>query len=182
MMMIMMIMLLGSAGAAYYFVTNAAEPEDKDKKTKSFYDDAADTKQQQTTETKSQEEAKTEGKGATFPEVYAVRGETGEYAARSTFDPIVSKLGGRMATRAELDAAQAKGAEWCSSGYLADGPNAWPRQTELKGCGAPPIAVWTPPTGFGVATVFGIKPAKDSELSKQYKIEPFNSTKWSASD
>lgn len=50
--------------------------------------------------------------------------------------------GARLCTRAELSAAQAAGAQWCSNGWLADRSNnttayqGYPMQSPVAGCGS----------------------------------------------
>jgi hypothetical protein len=116
-------------------------------------------------------------------EVFAIQGKPTAYMPQEYWTPILAKYGWRRATYAELRDAQAHGAEWCMSGFMADGPNAWPRQTLVPGCGGPPLAIWTPIGGNGGCTVVGKKPPQNA-IFPDFIVLPFNGprNRWSKYD
>ena len=73
--------------------------------------------------------------------------------------------GGVLATYKQLQASQAAGADWCSTGYVADmsGTAYFPTQTARAGCGTPGVNISTPSTGIG-ANCYGVK-AKNGKYS-----------------
>ena len=71
---------------------------------------------------------------------------------------ICNNLGGDLATLAQLNLAQANGAQWCSSGFLKDSATGYYPMQEIKpGCGNIGINSYTANT----ATCYGIKPSMD---------------------
>lgn len=51
-------------------------------------------------------------------------------------ESICKAAGGDLATRAQLQAAQARGAQWCAWGWLKDETVGFPMQVATEGCGA----------------------------------------------
>jgi len=92
---------------------------------------------------------------ATCSEVYYISGNF----TQSTAAAKCSSYGGVLATHRQLQASQAAGADWCSTGYVSDmsGTAYFPTQTARAGCGTPGVNVSTPATGIG-ANCFGVKP------------------------
>ncbi len=81
-------------------------------------------------------------------------------------EQLCQSLGGRLATQAELQAAQKDGASWCSSGWVK-APNGeykgmWPMQNISKdefGCGRPyTLSEWVPNNRLANATCVAPKP------------------------
>jgi hypothetical protein len=65
----------------------------------------------------------------------------------------------QVATKSQIESAQKRGAEWCSTGWVADDPQAmYPMQTTKPGCGGPGINVYTPPDNKASVNCFGVKP------------------------
>ena len=99
------------------------------------------------------------------PEVFQVSG----YATPlSSAAAACATYGARVATTAELTAAQQQGADWCSSGWVADDTNAkYPMSVILPaygwGCGSVGINTWTPPSNLAAVNCFGKKPASGTE-------------------
>ena len=91
-----------------------------------------------------------------------------------------SAYGATVATRAQVDAAQAAGADWCSTGWVSDQAAAvYPINTTLiSGCGNGSAGVkqWTPPSNKAAVNCYGVKPVSDDKLHK------WNPTKWSRYD
>jgi hypothetical protein len=118
------------------------------------------------------------------PELFAIQGPSAAYMPQEYWTPILNKMGWRRATYAELYKALGQGADWCMSGFMADGPNAWPRQTAVGGCGGPGIAVWSPGNNMGGVTVYGRKPPQSAALTADYRVLPFNAARnrWSVYD
>jgi len=119
------------------------------------------------------------------PEVYWAQpkgqGYTVEY---KDADSVAKALGGQLATLSQLKIAWTLGADWCSTGWVADGPEAfYPINTSVKpGCAIyPGIESYIHPSGgksYAGVLVFGIKPAKDSDMARKYDIRPFNDSQW----
>lgn len=108
---------------------------------------------------------------ATCSEVYYISGNF----TQSTAAAKCASYGGVLATHKQLQASQAAGADWCSTGYVADmsGTAYFPTQTARAGCGTPGVNVSTPATGIG-ANCFGVKPR-----SGQYTdVLPFAGSTW----
>lgn len=95
-----------------------------------------------------------------------------------TFDQaaaVAKKLGGSLATYQQLYAAWKLGANWCASGWTAEGFAMYPiNEQTIPGCATSPGIQNYNPGKVGV-TVFGIKPDEGSEEANEYKIRPFNS-------
>ncbi|NBR60498.1 MAG: hypothetical protein EBT86_02410 [Actinobacteria bacterium] len=87
---------------------------------------------------------------------------------------VAKELGGELATYQQLYAAWALGANWCSTGWVSEGSAHYPINGQLIfGCASYPGVQFYQPERAG-ATVYGIKPGKDSEEAVKYKIHPFN--------
>jgi hypothetical protein len=113
-----------------------------------------------------------------YPEVFHVRTNGYTYTSRDQASAKCTEYGADLATYAELLAAQQAGAQWCSTGWMADNTPAdstgktyaiaYPMQEALSGCGSG-AAVWphvptdaNAPNGRGGATCYGIKPPKSA--------------------
>ena len=108
---------------------------------------------------------------ATCSEVYGITGNFTQATAAAK----CATYGGVLATHRQLQAAQVAGADWCSTGYVADmsGTAYYPTKTARAGCGTPGINIHTPSTGIG-ANCYGVKPR-----SGQYTdVLPFIGSTW----
>jgi Extracellular link domain/F5/8 type C domain len=90
---------------------------------------------------------------------------------------VCAKYGAQVATTAQLEDAQRKGANWCFSGWVAEGSGKWPiNESAIPGCGGRTgIIEWTPGPNAGV-NCYGPKP--NIEDVPAGTIIPFNSTTW----
>lgn len=119
------------------------------------------------------------------PEVYWVQpkgeGYTVEYKDAAN---VAKSLNGQLATLSQLKIAWNLGADWCSAGWVADGPEAfYPINTSVKpGCANyPGIECYFQLRGgksYAGVLVFGLKPTQDSDIAKKYDIKPFNDSQW----
>lgn len=121
------------------------------------------------------------------PEVYWAqpKGGNGYTVEYKDAAGIAQALGGNLATMSQLKVAWNLGADWCATGWIADGPEAfYPINSSIKpGCATTPqIVAWIHPGPNNKPTagvlVFGIKPPQDSELARKYEIKPFNDSRW----
>ena len=77
---------------------------------------------------------------------------------------LCKKIGGDLATQAQLEAAQKGGAQWCSGGWVKDATSLkWPMQVGAAGCGGPGVNDWAGPTTGG-ANCYGIKPSAGQNI------------------
>jgi len=90
-----------------------------------------------------------------------------------------AQLGATVATSAQLAEAQRNGADWCSSGWVAEGRGEWPiTLNPVPGCGGTPgIIGWTPGERAGV-NCYGPKP--DINDKSAQGVMPFNEQMWNA--
>lgn len=127
-------------------------------------------------------------------EVYLITSSDGSYqtsftealAVAQTFDPSAT-----LATTEQLAEAQAAGAQWCSTGWAADGIRRYPMQVTASGCGSKGIQTWGNDGGKGNVLVYGVKPTLEDVAASgsKLKILPFyvpatwagdtNPVKWS---
>jgi hypothetical protein len=116
-------------------------------------------------------------------QVYAV-GNAYIYT-REQAPQICAKYGGKVATSKQLEDAQQMGANWCYSGWVAEGDGKWPITTQpIGGCGGRQgIIHWTPYApqyGWHGNTAgvncYGRKPRPDQK-TEDY-IWPFNEDMW----
>jgi hypothetical protein len=119
------------------------------------------------------------------PEVYHARWN---YGISSTADmkSVADAFGAKLATADQLEAAFQKGAEWCSAGWVDNGGKLaarWPMQTVSSNCGIKSSKndLGASATAAGI-TLYGPKPAKNSELAIKGDIWAFNGSKWSMYD
>lgn len=90
---------------------------------------------------------------------------------------VCASYGATVATTAQLTAAQAQGADWCSTGWVADSTTpAYPITTSVDpGCGsAPGIQQFLPSTGLAAVNCYGKKPAPNTP--GVYLFGPLNNT------
>jgi hypothetical protein len=91
------------------------------------------------------------------PEVFHIGGYNN---LKSQAEAVCNTYGAKVATKQQLYDAQALGAEWCSTGWVADDPNAiYPMQSQKTGCGTIGINQNTPPDNKAGVNCYGIKPA-----------------------
>jgi hypothetical protein len=111
------------------------------------------------------------------PEVFQVAPNGGYNAAPSDAEAICSSYGARLATVAELTTAQTHGADWCSSGWVADDSQAYyPITTSTQqGCGngATGVMTWTPSSGSAGVNCYGLKPPQGTQ-----DILAFSGSSW----
>jgi len=109
----------------------------------------------------------------TKPEVYGV----GPYAYTRAQATTACPAGSVLATSAQLEAAQANDADWCSSGWVADSQSAfYPITTStMPGCGngSAGIKQYTPPKAG--LNCYGVKPFQGTP-----NILPFNQSIYNA--
>ena len=91
-----------------------------------------------------------------------------------------SEYGAKVASKAQLVAAQAAGADWCSTGWVSDnGEKAiYPITTStMGGCGngRSGIIEWTPPSKLAGVHCYGVKP----QQGKHPEVLPWSGTTWS---
>ena len=91
---------------------------------------------------------------------------------------VCSRYGASVATTAQLTDAQSKGADWCFSGWVAEGSGKWPITTSIVGgCGGRAgIIEWTPDGGRAGVTCYGPKPHIEDVPAGT--MLPFNGTTW----
>lgn len=123
------------------------------------------------------------------PTSNAIPGPTQVYAVGTGYDytkdqaqEVCAKYGGKVATTAQLQEAQKAGADWCFSGWVADGDGKWPITTNpIPGCGSQGINSWTWSDANGVpkagVTCYGPKP-RPTEVTPPGMIKPFNGDLW----
>lgn len=113
----------------------------------------------------------------TQKEVYHISGYN---YPRSQAEGECQTFSGRLATKAELQDAQTKGADWCSTGWLKDETSAfYPiTSTLITGCGngSAGIKEYTPGQNAGI-NCYGVKPPNGTS-----NIAQFNINKWSYYD
>jgi hypothetical protein len=95
---------------------------------------------------------------------------------------VCSQYGAQVATTAQLQDAQNKGADWCFTAWVSDSNQAmYPSTTQLmSGCGngRAGVTTWTPPTNKAGVNCYGPKPGVDDVPSGT--ILPFNTISWDA--
>jgi len=109
------------------------------------------------------------------PEVFQVNGGPANNIAyigqqvyqfkQSDSAAVCASYGATVATTAQLAAAQAQGADWCSTGWVADSTTpAYPITTSVDpGCGAAPgIQQFLPSSGLAAVNCYGKKPAPNT--------------------
>ena len=121
------------------------------------------------------------------PEVYLITSPDGSYQTTfadalnvaKTFDPNAT-----LATAEQINAVQSLGAQWCSTGWGADGIRRYPMQMSAPGCGGPGLQTWGPADPKANVIVYGIKPTQDQVASSgsTLKVLPFYLPNTSAVD
>jgi hypothetical protein len=100
------------------------------------------------------------------PEVFAVCGDNGTYSFEfKDAESTCASYGARLASPAEITAAQQSGAQWCSCAWASDGSAYYPMQQSLSGCGNPGVNScnqmtngWEAQPGKACVTCYGVKP------------------------
>jgi hypothetical protein len=87
--------------------------------------------------------------------------------------------GAKLATKAQISEAQLAGADWCSTGWVADNNDKaiYPINVSLMtGCGngSPGVKEWTPPNKKAGVNCYGIKP----DEGKYPEIKPWTDKIW----
>lgn len=107
------------------------------------------------------------------PEVFAV-GDSYAYT-KDQSQSVCQQYDATVATLAQLEDAQTKGADWCFTAWVADSADAkYPITTQVKpGCAdSPGVQTYTP--GTAGVTCYGPKPPEGTP-----SIKPFNQSVWS---
>ena len=95
---------------------------------------------------------------------------------------VCSQYGAQVATTAQLQDAQSKGADWCFTAWVSDSDQAmYPITTSTQGgCGNGTAGIirWTPPNNRAGVNCFGPKPGISDVPAGT--ILPFNQTSWDA--
>ncbi len=91
---------------------------------------------------------------------------------------VCARYGATVATTAQLADAQRAGADWCFSGWVADGGGKWPITTSpIGGCGGRQgVIEWTPDSGKAGVNCYGPKP-RPTDVATGV-IKPFNGDMW----
>lgn len=91
---------------------------------------------------------------------------------------VCAGYGAKVATTAQLEEAQRLGADWCFSGWVAEGGGKWPITTSpIGGCGGRQgVISWTPDNGKAGVNCYGPKPRPTDVASGV--IKPFNGDLW----
>ena len=122
------------------------------------------------------------------PSSSAIPGPTQVYAVGPNYrftkaeaPGVCAQYGGKVATTAQLEEAQRAGADWCFSGWVADGDGKWPITTNpIPGCGWMGINAWTWQDGAGIpkagVNCYGPKP-RPTDVATGV-IKPFNGDMW----
>lgn len=95
------------------------------------------------------------------PEVFHVAPNPGGYAFpnQQEAQAACESYGATLATMAQLTQAQQQGADWCSTGWLADGPPSYPITTSTEtGCGNGSTGIMSYNPGAANANCWGKKP------------------------
>jgi hypothetical protein len=116
------------------------------------------------------------GKGHGPTQVFAVG--PGYIYSQSEAAAVCSKYGAQVATTAQLEDAQRKGANWCFSAWVAEGSGKWPmNESAVPECGGRTgIIEWTSDSGKAGVNCYGPKP--NIEDVPAGTIMPFNTTAW----
>jgi len=131
----------------------------------------------------------------TNEEVFQVKGYQFSGPAQGLGDAGCIKYGGIVATKDQVYAAQAAGADWCSTGWTRDHPTPmYPINTSLQqGCGngAAQVVEYKPPNAPGKSyplaalNCYGVKPVKSTPVDGVTvfeKLHNWNDEKWSKYD
>jgi hypothetical protein len=130
----------------------------------------------------------TESNTYKIPEVFQVKGYK---HTREEADSICRKNGAVLATTKQLEYAQQNGADWCSTGWVADtdedGENRakYPINTRtMRGCGngGTGVKIWTPPYKKAAVNCYGIKPTNGKNGDQNNHIHMWDETRWSRFD
>jgi hypothetical protein len=139
--------------------------------------------------------AEPEPEPETNEEVFQVKGYQFSGPAQGLGDAGCIKYGGIVATKDQVYAAQAAGADWCSTGWTRDHPTPmYPINTSLQqGCGngAAQVVEYKPPNTPGYSyplaalNCYGVKPVKTTPVDGVTvfeKLHNWNDEKWSKYD
>lgn len=115
----------------------------------------------------------------TDKEVYLVKKKNANYAIpNSESTTVCNKFGAEVATLKELEDAQVKEADWCSTGWVKDVSDKayYPITTSIKiGCGTS-AGVQTFLNGNANVNCYGVKPIRNDDA--EYEVWPFNDKNW----
>lgn len=113
------------------------------------------------------------------PEVFYV--SSGGYTTKqSDAESVCQTYGARVASTADLTAAQTMGADWCATGWVSDSTDAkYPISTSIQGgCGngSTGVMTFTPGSKQAGVNCFGKKPTQGAALAKG--VSAHNATNW----
>jgi hypothetical protein len=111
-----------------------------------------------------------------IPEVFHVRPNGGYTITQDQAAATCGIYGAQVATSAQVYQAQSQGADWCSTGWVADNASAmYPTNvTTGPGCGGPGVQIWTSSSGRAAVNCYGVKPPPGTQ-----DVMPFNPASWS---
>ena len=130
----------------------------------------------------------TESNTYKIPEVFQVKGYK---HTREEADTICKNNGATLATTKQLEYAQQNGADWCSTGWVADTDEdgqdraKYPINTRtMQGCGngGTGVKIWTPPSKKAAVNCYGIKPTNGKNGDQNNHIHTWSETRWSRFD
>lgn len=130
----------------------------------------------------------TESNTYKIPEVFQVKGYK---HTREEADTICRNNGATLATTKQLEYAQQNGADWCSTGWVADTDDdgqdraKYPINTRtMQGCGngGTGVKIWTPPSKKAAVNCYGIKPTNGKNGDQNNHIHTWSETRWSRFD
>ena len=130
----------------------------------------------------------TESNTYKIPEVFQVKGYK---HTRGEAESICNNNGATLATTEQLENAQQNGADWCSTGWVADTDDdgqdraKYPINTRtMRGCGngTTGIKIWTPPSKKAAVNCYGIKPTNGKNGDQNNHIHMWSETRWSRFD
>lgn len=95
-----------------------------------------------------------------IPEVFHVRPNGGYTITQDQAAATCGIYGAQVATSAQIYQAQSQGADWCSTGWVADNASAmYPTNvTTGTGCGGPGVQILTSSSGRAAVNCYGVKP------------------------
>jgi hypothetical protein len=100
-----------------------------------------------------------------LPEVFAVCPDNAYSVELKDAETTCASYGARLATPAEVSAAQQTGAQWCSCSWTTDGNAYYPMQGSFQGCGSPGLNNcgqmtngWESQPGKACVNCYGVKP------------------------
>jgi hypothetical protein len=111
------------------------------------------------------------------PEVFQVS-QGGYTTTKAAAAAVCTQYGAQLATKAQVQTAANRGADWCSTGWVADEDAAYyPAQVARPGClsagGSPGLIPYTPTDKKAAVNCYGVKPNASAAKAGE-SILPFN--------